>query len=233
MKKLIIVLLLLPLFLLGSFVSAQEVEPNDEAEATEAIEEETADITSSLPEPGLTPDSPLYFLDTLGENVGLALARSPENKAKKAFSHAEEKLAEAKNMAEKGKAKAAEKATKKHDEYTEEATENLGKAKALGRDVEALAAHIAEKTLKHQAVLARVYDKLVAKGNENAAAAVQRAMEKSMNGHNKALQAITNAQRKGQLESKGKKVKDRVDEKIKGSKEKGPKGPAKEENTQD
>lgn len=216
MRKIIFALLLLPLLFLGPLVSAQEVEPNDEVEATEAIEEETADISSSLPESGLTPDSPLYFLDTLGESVSLALTRSPEDKAKKAFSHAEEKLAEAKVMAEKGKGKAAENATKRHGNYVEKATENLGKAKALGRDVEALAARIAEKTLKHQAVLSRVYDTLVAKGNENAAAAVQKAMEKSMNGHNKALQAVTNAQRKGELESKGKKVKDKVEEKIKG-----------------
>lgn len=227
LRKIIFVLLFLPLFLLGPFASAQESEPSDEA--TEAIEEETAEIQSTLPEPGLTPDSPLYFLDTLGENIDLALTRSPEAKAKKAFSRAEEKLAEAKDMAEKGKGEAAENATKRHDDYVEKATENLGKAKALGRDIEALAAHIAEKTLKHQAVLARVYDKLLAKGNENAAAAVQRAMEKSLNGHNKALQAITNAQRKGELESKGKKVKDKVEEKIKGPGRGAGKGPVKKE----
>lgn len=209
-------MLLLLLFFFRPFVLAQEVEPSEEAEATEAIEEETADISSTLPNPGLTPDSPLYFLDTLGENIGLFLSRSLEAKAKKSFNYAEEKLAEAEDMAEKGNEEAAEEATGKHENYLDETNYNLNKARALGRDVDALAAHVAEKTLKHQAVLARVYDKLVAKGNVNAAAAVQKAMEKSLNGHNKALQAITNAQRKGELEAKGKKVKDKVEEKVKG-----------------
>jgi len=169
LRKAIFVLLLLPLFFFGSFVSAQETELNNEAETTEAIEEETADILDTLPEAGLTPDSPLYFLDTLGENIGLALARSPEAKAKKAFKYSEEKLAEAEEMAEESKEEAVEEATDKHEDYLDETNDNLDKAKALGKDADALAAHVAEKTLKHQAVLSRVYDKLMAKGNENAA----------------------------------------------------------------
>jgi len=58
-------------------------------------------------------------------------------------------------------------------------------------------------------------------------------MEKSLNGHDRALQAITkNAQKKGELESKGKKVKDKVEKKIRGPKGKGPKAPI-EENIED
>lgn len=219
MRKILLALLLFWLFFLVPFVSGQEELNN---ETTEALEEETAEISSTLPNPGLTPDSPLYFLDTLEENLGLALTRFPETKAKKAFAYAEEKLAEAEEMAGKGKEKAVEKATKQHDAYVAKAVENLGKAKALGKDVDALAAHIAEKTLKHQAVLARVYDKLVAKGNLNAAEAVKKAMEKSLNGHEKALQAISDGQRKGELETKGKRVKNKVEEKVKGP----AKGPA-------
>lgn len=208
---------------------ANEAELNNEVEATQAIEEETADIPDTLPKAGLTPDSPLYFLDTLSENIGLAFARSPEDKAKKAFKYSEEKLAEAEKMAEKGDEEATEEATGKHGDYLDEMNDNLSKAKALGKDVEALAAHIAEKTLKHQAVLSRVYDKLVAKGNVNAAAAVQRAMEKSLNGHNKALEAISNARRKGELETKGEKVKDKVEEKVKGPGKGAGKGQSKKE----
>lgn len=44
---------------------------------------------SDLPNPGLTPDSPLYVLDTLGERLGLFLTFSAEGKAKKALGYAE------------------------------------------------------------------------------------------------------------------------------------------------
>lgn len=211
MRKVVFTLLIF--LLLVPIVSAQQTE-SDNSGVTDALEEETADILLTLPEPGITPDSPLYFLDTLGESLSLSITRSPEKKAEKAFLHAEEKLAEAKKMAEENKEKAANKAVGKHNKYLDEATDSLGKARALGKDVDALAAHIAEKTLKHLAVKSRVYDKLVAKGNLNAAEAVKKSMEKSINGHNKALQAIS--KKKEELESKGKKVKEKLEEEENG-----------------
>ena len=214
MKKILSILLSIPLLFSASVVLAHEGEATDAT--TEALEQETEGITSTLPSPGITPDSPFYFLDTLGENIGLFFARSDDIKAKKAFSYAEEKLAEAKDMADKGKEKAADNATKRYDGYVSKATENLDKAKAAGKDVDELAAKVAEATLKHEAVLAGVYDKLLANGNETAAEAVKKAMENSLNGHDKALQAITNnAQRKSELESKGQSVRSKVEEKTK------------------
>lgn len=215
MRRILSLSLLLPILFFGPFVSAQE-ETSDET--TEVLEQETADISSTLPNPGLTPDSIFYFLDTLGENIGLFFARSPESKAKKAFSYAEEKLAEAKDMTDKGKDKAAEKAVGRYGGYVGKATESLDKAKGLGRDVGALAENVSEATLKHQAVLSGVYDKLLAKGNEKAAEAVSQAMERAMNGHETALQAITNAQRKSEIEAKGERVKEAVEEKTKSPK---------------
>jgi len=215
MKKILSILLSIPLLFSASVVLAHEGEATDAT--TEALEQETEGITSTLPSPGITPDSPFYFLDTLGENIGLFFARSDDIKAKKAFSYAEEKLAEAKDMADKGKEKAADNATKRYDGYVSKATENLDKAKAAGKDVDELAAKVAEATLKHEAVLAGVYDKLLANGNETAAEAVKKAMENSLNGHDKALQAITNnGQRKSELESKGQSVRSKVEEKMKG-----------------
>jgi len=212
-KRILLLSLLLPILFFGSFAVALG-EGGDETTAT--LEQETADISSTLPNPGLTPDHPLYFLDTLGENIGLFLTRSPEGKAEKAFSYAEEKLAEAKSTADKGKDKATEKAVGRYGGYVGKATENLGKAKALGRDIGALAEKVSEATLKHQAVLSGVYDKLLAKGNEKAAEAVLKAMEGAMNGHETALQAISNAQRKSEIEAKGKRVKEAVETKTKG-----------------
>jgi hypothetical protein len=56
-----------------------------------------------LPDPGITPDSPFYFLDKFGKNIGMFFAFGAEAKAKKALSYAEERLSEARAMAEKNK----------------------------------------------------------------------------------------------------------------------------------
>ena len=47
-----------------------------------------------LPDPGLTPDSPFYFLDNWGKNIGMFFTFGDEAKAKKALKYAEERLAE-------------------------------------------------------------------------------------------------------------------------------------------
>ncbi len=68
MKRIILFSLLIPILFLGSSVLAQ----NDGGDqVTETLEQETADLPSTLPRPGLTPDHPLYFLDIWGENIGL------------------------------------------------------------------------------------------------------------------------------------------------------------------
>ncbi len=46
-----------------------------------------------LPDPGITPDSPFYFLDTFGKKLGLMFAFGDEAKAQKALEYAEERLA--------------------------------------------------------------------------------------------------------------------------------------------
>jgi len=214
MKKLLVTgTMLVVISMLALPVFAQELETNSQDDAAQAIEEETSDIVSTIPEPGLTPDSPFYFLDTLVEDVDLALTRAPEKKAKKAFAFAEEKLAETQDSVNKGKQNAAEKATKRHDKLLADTNENLGKAKALGKDVDVLATHVAEQTLKHLAVKQRVYDKLVAKGNLNAAEAVKNSMDKSLNGHEKAVEAISkNKANKEKLDNKGKAIKNKIRE---------------------
>jgi len=206
LRKISTLLLLLPILFLGSFIFADEESDSD---TTEDLEQETEDISSPLPNPGLTPASPFYFLDTFGENVSLLFTGSPEGKANKQLSYANEKLAEAKETAYRGNGKAARKAVDLYENYLNDATENLGKAKALGRDVDALAERITEAILRHVAVLSGVYDKLLAKGNENAAAAVAKAMERQMTTrYEKAQEKISNAQRRSEFKGRGKRVKE-------------------------
>ena len=211
MKKLLSLLLIFS-FVLVPGVLAEEA--SSSADYTEIINDETEDIDATLPSAGINPNSPWYFLDTMAENIGLAISRSPDRKAERAFLYAQEKLAELEEMGDEGDQDGMDTANEKHKGYMDLATGNINEAKALGKDVEALAEHVAEATLKHQAVLSRVYDKLMEKGNENAAAAVAKAMEQSMNGHTRAVQAINNVENKEKLENKGQDIKIKVREKM-------------------
>jgi len=145
----------------------------------------------SLPNPGLTPDSPFYFFDTLWEKVSLFFTFVPEKKAKKAIQFAEEKLAEAKAMAEKNKPEAIEKANQKYQEFLGLANQKTHEAKEKGRDVEELAILITEKTLKHQEILMEVSEKVP----EQAKIAVEKAIEVSRKGSEIAVQAVTGAKK--------------------------------------
>jgi chemotaxis protein histidine kinase CheA len=145
----------------------------------------------SLPHSGLTPDSPFYFLDTLGEKVSLFFTFAPEKKAEKAIQFAEEKLAEVKAVAEKNKPEAIEKANQKYQEFLGLANQKTQEAKEKGRDVEELAILITEKTLKHQEILVEVSEKVP----EQAKTALEKAIEASRKGSEVAVQAVTGAKK--------------------------------------
>ncbi len=169
MRKLILSLIILSL-LFGTMSFAQETD---------------------LPNPGLTPDSSFYFLDTLGEKIGMFFTFGAEKKAEKALKYAEEKLAETKAMAEKNKTKAAEKANQKYQKFLGIANQKTQEAKEKGKDIEELAILITEKTLKHQEILAEVFEKVP----EEAKEAIQEAIEVSRRGSEEAVRAVTGAKK--------------------------------------
>ena len=53
----------------------------------------------TLTDPGITPDSPFYFMDKIGKALGMFFAFGDEAKVKKALKYGEERLAEAEAMA--------------------------------------------------------------------------------------------------------------------------------------
>lgn len=165
---------------------------------------------TDLPSPGITPDSPFHFFDTLGEKIGMLFAFRTEKKAEKALRYAEEKLAEAKAMAEKNKIQALEKAIQKYQEFLGLANTKTKEAKEKGKDVEGLVSLIVEKTLKHQEVLLEVFEKVP----EEAKTAIQKAIEVSRRGSEEAVQAVTGA-KKEELQKKIEEVKTKVEESIK------------------
>ncbi len=171
-------LLLAPLFLLtflGGIVLAQETE---------------------LPDPGLTPDSPFYFFDTLGEKIGMFFTFGTEKKAEKTMKYAEEKLAEAKAIAEKKKPKALEKAGQRYQEFLGLANAKIQEAKEKGRDVEELVTLITEKTLKHQEILVETFEKVP----EETKTAIKKVIEASRKGAEKVAQAMASAKKEELLQ---------------------------------
>lgn len=137
--------------------------------------------SDGLPNPGITPDSPFYFLDSWGESISMFFAFSDEAKADKNIAHAEEKLAEAKKMAEEGKTVAEGVAEKNYAKDIDDATTEAkltGKENALQR--------IQEATTRHQAVM----EKVLSQVPEQAKASIQKAMDKSSKGHQNATDAL-------------------------------------------
>ncbi|MBN1792505.1 hypothetical protein JW826_02365 [Candidatus Woesearchaeota archaeon] len=109
---------------LGDAADAQGEETDALAEALEEQIEDEVD-------PGVTPDSPLYGIENAWDRMRLAFTFNKEKKAQKALMIAEERLAEFRVMAEKGKADKAEKARARYELFlqrSQEAAEDIGRA---------------------------------------------------------------------------------------------------------
>ena len=120
MKNLLIFSIILALFF-GGFVSAKN--------------------QGGLPSAGLTPESPFYFLDKLGEALQEFFTLNPEGKARLQITFAAERVAEIKIVLEtKGvEAKGLEVAQARLREHLGNAAEIVIKQKNKGKDVSALA----------------------------------------------------------------------------------------------
>lgn len=97
-----------------------------------------------LPSAGLTPDSPFYFLDRLGENLRQFFTFNPEAKAKLQIEFAGERIAEIKVMVDKKgpEAKGIETAKSLLVSNVAYAAEIVNQEKASGKDVAALAKNL-------------------------------------------------------------------------------------------
>jgi len=138
-----------------------------------------------LPDPGITPDSPFYFLDNWGKQIGLAFAFGPEAKAKKALEYAEERLAEAQAMAIKNRVREMERAADSYNGFLTIVAERAEEARQQGVS-DTISEKVALATSKHLSVLDRV-EEIVP---EQAREAIVRAKEASINGQQNALRAL-------------------------------------------
>jgi len=100
---------------------------------TSVFAAETAEAVT-LPDAGMAPDSPFYFMERWGEQISLAFTFNTEAKVQKALRYAEERLAEAEAMAEQKKVKAMERAANEYQNCLETATRDMERAMAKGVD---------------------------------------------------------------------------------------------------
>jgi len=127
-----------------------------------------------LPDPGLLPDSPFYFLKRGWEGLGTFFTFGDSAKAERFAKLAEKRLSEARALAEKGKSEHAVKATERYEDTLSKSLERANKAKEKGKDVNALLTRISERSSKHLEVLAEVSEKVP----EQAKKAIQKVIER-------------------------------------------------------
>jgi hypothetical protein len=106
-----------------------------------------------LPAPGLTPDSPFYFMDRWMQQINLAFTFNQEAKVQKSLLYAEERLAELKAMAEKNDTKAAEEAANQYQNCLNVATQDMNNALDKGTGA---AEQVTAIMAKHIAIMSRV-----------------------------------------------------------------------------
>jgi len=168
MKAISILITSVFLFSLGIGVLAQETE---------------------LPDPGLTPDSPFYFLETIAEGIGTFFTFGDLKKAERHASLAAERLAEAQAVVEKGKSEFAEKTLERYEKQLNNSIARAEKAESRGENAERVIevmTRVGQATSKHLEVLAEVGEKV----SEDAKPAIENAMKVSLKGHAKTVEVL-------------------------------------------
>ena len=177
MKAIFLLIISVFLFSLGTGVLAQETE---------------------LPDPGLTPDSPFYFLEIIVEEIVTFFTFGDLKKAERHALLAAERLAEVQAVVEKGKPEFAEKTLERYRMQLQNSIARAEKAQTKGENTEKVMevlARVGQATSKHLEVLAEVYEKVP----EEAKPAIENAMKVSIKGHEKAVEALKAQNALGQV----------------------------------
>ena len=140
--------------------------------------------------PGLTPDSPFYFLDTITEAIGTFFTFGDLKKAERHMALAAERLAEVNAVAEKGKPELVEKTLERYENQLEKALSRVERAKTKGENTVEVTETISEATQKHIGILEEVLEKVP----EQAKSAIEQAMTVSAEGSERAVEAVSSGQ---------------------------------------
>lgn len=145
----------------------------------------------NLPDAGITPDSPLYFLDKLGEDMGLMFTFGEEAKLKKQMENLQERLSEVNKLQTEGKTQAVGEAIDEYNKNVSVAAQAVAQASQSGVGFsEALNNLLATTNNISQTVLARVYSQVP----EQAKLGIQNAMQAANGDMEGAIKAAQQAQ---------------------------------------
>lgn len=147
---------------------------------------------TALPDAGLLPDSPFYFLKQWKEQIQLFFIFNAENKAKQYLYLAEVRLAEYERMLEKGKNDIAEKTLTKYQNQLNRALQKTEEIKQKGKDIRDLSQQIETTTSKHLEVL----QQNLAKVPETAKKGLETAIENSQKGIERVLEVKIEKEKK-------------------------------------
>ena len=153
---------------------------------TAAFAQENQEGAIQLPNPGILPDSPLYVFDNIAKNISLFFTFDPEAKAQRALLYAEERLAEAKVMAAKGKANGVNRSASGYDKFIELAAAKAEEARQKSAPTD-ISEKIATATTNHLSALDAVMESFSDVVPDQARQAISRAREASMRGAESAL----------------------------------------------
>jgi hypothetical protein len=141
---------------------------------------------ADLPSPGLTPDNPFYFLETILEKIITFFTFGDLKKAERYVALAAERLAEVQSVVNKGKPEFAEKTLERYEILLKNSITRAEQAQAEGKNTEEVMAKVGKATSIHLEVLAEVYEKVP----EQAKSAIENAMKVSVKGHEQAVEAL-------------------------------------------
>ncbi len=136
--------------------------------------------TSDLPDPGMLPGNPFYFIKSFFENIGTFFTFGNSAKAERYLGLAEKRLAEAEALATQGDERVQVAIARYEEQYTKakERTERTANFD--------LKAQVANATTKHLSVLDEVLNKVPEQAKES----VRATKERSISGQLEALRGI-------------------------------------------
>jgi len=141
---------------------------------------------AELPDPGITPDNPLYGFKRFFEGVDLFFTFDDVAKAEKHLHFAELRLSEAREMTERGKPEFVSDLTGEYEDNLDKSQEIAAVAKGLGRNVTRVEELVALATSIHIEVLEGVLEKVP----DVAKPAIERALTTSSRGQEQALNSL-------------------------------------------
>ncbi len=105
------------------------------------------EMETTLPDPGIAPDSPFYFVDQWGKSISLMFTFNAENKLQKALRYADERMAEMDAMMAQNRIREATHAASGYQYYLEVADKSMEQVRLMGGDISEEVALMMEKHL--------------------------------------------------------------------------------------